>query len=303
MRCIIYFCNDNSVFMIPKSGELNQIKNKAGVTVLEYQQNGNAPCTGLGDKEKFDILYMYGSHGDVQGGRPVQLNGLNEVNANGLIQYWKSKKISVREMVLDCCFSMAWLPQIIDLVEPDGVVIGSIPSLNATMSPFVVKKIENDQTVEIIRESFFEKELQAAGMELKASTYGVYFKDTGTMHRCSDKTTREVVKNTMREQDWVDGNAAYLNLKSKKTLIRKETIYNTHRDFQRSYWAPDAIGHCQVCQSVVSWGKRHHCRLCGKLICNACSTARVKAPGGSMKTRTACTACKKKFDNKKFAWQ
>jgi hypothetical protein len=39
----------------------------------------------------------------------------------------------------------------------------------------------------------------------------------------------------------------------------------------RGLWTPDSHGICEICQRTVGWGTRHHCRVCGKLICGKSS--------------------------------
>ncbi|WP_437308025.1 FYVE zinc finger domain-containing protein [Sorangium sp. So ce388] len=35
----------------------------------------------------------------------------------------------------------------------------------------------------------------------------------------------------------------------------------------RDKWTSDDYGKCEICNRNVGWGSRHHCRVCGKLIC------------------------------------
>jgi hypothetical protein len=35
----------------------------------------------------------------------------------------------------------------------------------------------------------------------------------------------------------------------------------------RGLWTPDSHGKCEICQRTVGWGTRHHCRVCGKIMC------------------------------------
>lgn len=37
----------------------------------------------------------------------------------------------------------------------------------------------------------------------------------------------------------------------------------------RGMWQPDRQN-CSLCTTQTSWGNRHHCRVCGRFVCNAC---------------------------------
>lgn len=59
-------------------------------------------------------------------------------------------------------------------------------------------------------------------------------------------------------------------------------------------WEPDsASAVCRVCSR--KWGifsnRRHHCRKCGKLVCNKCSRARIKLAPKDQKAVRACDEC------------
>lgn len=52
----------------------------------------------------------------------------------------------------------------------------------------------------------------------------------------------------------------------------------------------DANG-CAVCAKKFGiWRRRHHCRSCGRLVCDACSTTRRPVPGTSNLKRV-CDSC------------
>ena len=58
-------------------------------------------------------------------------------------------------------------------------------------------------------------------------------------------------------------------------------------------WQSDAeVSQCTLCASTFKWTRRkHHCRLCGRIVCNACSRARRVPLQGSGKAERACDSC------------
>ena len=52
----------------------------------------------------------------------------------------------------------------------------------------------------------------------------------------------------------------------------------------RRYWMPDkACKECSECSSKFSWFlRRHHCRICGRIFCNACCYKTI--PGGMLRS-------------------
>jgi hypothetical protein len=59
-------------------------------------------------------------------------------------------------------------------------------------------------------------------------------------------------------------------------------------------WQPNAgAPACTLCGLPFTWSRRrHHCRLCGRLVCDACSRARMQPVRGSDKPERACDRCK-----------
>ncbi len=58
-------------------------------------------------------------------------------------------------------------------------------------------------------------------------------------------------------------------------------------------WVPDAQRqNCPLCQVAFStFTRRHHCRLCGEVVCDNCSTARRDLPFHQQKQLRVCNAC------------
>lgn len=64
-------------------------------------------------------------------------------------------------------------------------------------------------------------------------------------------------------------------------------------------WQSDAeVTACTLCASTFKWTRRkHHCRLCGRVVCNACSRARLLPSQGSERAERACDGCAQLLDN------
>eukprot|EP01052_Picozoa_sp_SAG31_P011552 SAG31_NODE_656_length_13120_cov_10.091237_8_plen_514_part_00 len=60
---------------------------------------------------------------------------------------------------------------------------------------------------------------------------------------------------------------------------------------KRPIWTPDAaLQYCELCRLQFTWAnRRHHCRVCGKLVCSTCSPHRANL--GSDKAERVCTTC------------
>ncbi|CAH0481325.1 unnamed protein product [Peronospora belbahrii] len=57
----------------------------------------------------------------------------------------------------------------------------------------------------------------------------------------------------------------------------------------RSHWVPTSLrSNCSNCRrSFHLWGK-HHCRLCGEIVCGACSTKRIRYQSKNVRTCDDC---------------
>eukprot|EP00824_Muranothrix_gubernata_P025261 TRINITY_DN7980_c0_g1_i1.p1 TRINITY_DN7980_c0_g1~~TRINITY_DN7980_c0_g1_i1.p1 ORF type:complete len:349 (+),score=33.51 TRINITY_DN7980_c0_g1_i1:205-1251(+) len=79
------------------------------------------------------------------------------------------------------------------------------------------------------------------------------------------------------------------------TTKRAETIAAVDelvRDVREPKWTPnDASKCCQICQSEFNWYRwKHHCRMCGKLVCHDCSDFKWK-PQKNEEYRRICKEC------------
>ena len=62
-----------------------------------------------------------------------------------------------------------------------------------------------------------------------------------------------------------------------------------------SKWVPDTVQkHCKICeQRFYFLRRRHHCRQCGYLVCDKCSSTRDYVEGFQDKKQRVCTTCNK----------
>jgi hypothetical protein len=58
-------------------------------------------------------------------------------------------------------------------------------------------------------------------------------------------------------------------------------------------WVPDTSSDkCNICEKAFSfWNRRHHCRMCGNLICNACSPFRKVLQNQTSAAVRVCSVC------------
>mmetsp|Transcript_43023 Transcript_43023/g.113857 ORF Transcript_43023/g.113857 Transcript_43023/m.113857 type:complete len:269 (-) Transcript_43023:338-1144(-) len=76
---------------------------------------------------------------------------------------------------------------------------------------------------------------------------------------------------------------------------RKERQGRTYEEQQAAKfgnWQPDSEAHqCHVCQKPFNlFRRKHHCRMCGFIVCDACSTAR-RPVGDSASVERVCDKC------------
>jgi len=65
-------------------------------------------------------------------------------------------------------------------------------------------------------------------------------------------------------------------------------------DEHAAVWVPDSeAGTCMHCKKVqfTLVNRRHHCRKCGVVCCNACSSKRFLLPAQSSKPLRVCMTC------------
>merc|ERR1719270_16801 len=78
----------------------------------------------------------------------------------------------------------------------------------------------------------------------------------------------------------------------RKDLLRKSGKKAV--DDHAAVWVPDSeAGTCMHCKKVqfTLVNRRHHCRKCGVVCCNACSSKRFLLPAQSSKPLRVCMTC------------
>eukprot|EP01051_Picozoa_sp_SAG22_P016810 SAG22_NODE_2459_length_2549_cov_1.513469_1_plen_491_part_01 len=73
-------------------------------------------------------------------------------------------------------------------------------------------------------------------------------------------------------------------------------------DFDKSHWKPDKdVAACEGCQGsfgLIHGRRRHHCRQCGGVFCNACSSHQILLPNGvGQGAQRACDKCFKRYQD------
>lgn len=83
------------------------------------------------------------------------------------------------------------------------------------------------------------------------------------------------------------------------TVQRARTSFTFDSD-PGGRWSPDKR-HCDLCSAAVGWGHRHHCRVCGRFVCDDCGrqrhrvsqpiTKKGRSSSGTFSTERVCVDC------------
>jgi len=87
---------------------------------IRYQANQQARVPRV--EGTWDYLLATGGHGNFQFGKPTQLNGMRAKQARA----WAidvPSKLSFRALVLDTCFSSAFIPDLVHMLELGGSIV------------------------------------------------------------------------------------------------------------------------------------------------------------------------------------
>jgi hypothetical protein len=90
------------------------------------------------------------------------------------------------------------------------------------------------------------------------------------------------------------------NLKAKKA--KSLSTDQSKRDSQLApVWVSDQDARtCELCSAHFTvFHRRHHCRICGKVVCNSCSTHRLKISSNSSGIQRVCDDCFSKVEEEK----
>lgn len=87
------------------------------------------------------------------------------------------------------------------------------------------------------------------------------------------------------------------NNPSASSTIQRALTFTT----ARSNWRDDSRGTCRWCMRAVGWRTRHHCRVCGELVCEQCSPSKYAVTNpqtsdgnrskGGQSTERVCVNC------------
>ncbi len=87
------------------------------------------------------------------------------------------------------------------------------------------------------------------------------------------------------------------NNSSAASTIQRALTFTT----ARSAWRDDSRGTCRWCMRAIGWRSRHHCRVCGELVCEQCSPSKYAVTNpqtsdgnrskGGQSTERVCVNC------------
>ncbi|KAM7016207.1 RUN and FYVE domain-containing protein 2 isoform 5-T5 [Passerculus sandwichensis] len=101
-------------------------------------------------------------------------------------------------------------------------------------------------------------------------------------------------KNKQLKSTCADQEAALQELASKlsESKLKIEDIKEANKALQGQVWLKDKEAtHCKLCEKEFSLSKRkHHCRNCGEIFCNACSDNELPLPSSPKPVRV-CDSC------------
>uniref|UniRef100_K3WEL7 FYVE-type domain-containing protein n=1 Tax=Globisporangium ultimum (strain ATCC 200006 / CBS 805.95 / DAOM BR144) TaxID=431595 RepID=K3WEL7_GLOUD len=107
-------------------------------------------------------------------------------------------------------------------------------------------------------------------------------------HACSSETKQRAQKRLWHSLSTMLSSRTLSSKKRRETIMYSISFYPWKRDPRAYYsnpeaaaeWVPDtASKRCQICLTLFQLTRRrHHCRLCGRLICNECSLQRTYFP-------------------------
>ncbi|KIV81475.1 hypothetical protein PV11_03660 [Exophiala sideris] len=66
----------------------------------------------------------------------------------------------------------------------------------------------------------------------------------------------------------------------RRSTVNRRTSSNSSRRYVVPRWQPDSeVSECPICKRPFTWMfRRHHCRKCGRVVCNDCSPHRITIP-------------------------
>ena len=96
-------------------------------------------------------------------------------------------------------------------------------------------------------------------------------------------------------EGWLDLlNATQEAVVSDRSLDRSDRSKSVYTSgIKRPVWTPDvAKENCNLCRALFSFtSRRHHCRVCGELVCGTCSPHRANLSAAVSTLERVCNAC------------
>ena len=122
---------------------------------------------------------------------------------------------------------------------------------------------------------------------------------TGSSCRQSSNTTDLVPRlqrllQLLKRKSAEQGESKSEGASSLESAFKSYTLRQNLRENRRPEWAPDSsTDRCTRCQNVFTfWQRRHHCRACGQLFDDMCSSDRIRIPNlGYEKPVRVCLDC------------
>ncbi|KAI9337819.1 Dbl homology domain-containing protein [Obelidium mucronatum] len=113
----------------------------------------------------------------------------------------------------------------------------------------------------------------------------------------TEKSFAAYTESAIETRGWVDRlSLAIQDLNLARNSLRIDT---TEVHFKAPVWLPNKFSNeCMICKAVFTLlSRKHHCRMCGSIVCGTCSQHTFTIPGIKSKPNTIARACDSCFSN------
>ncbi|XP_072679417.1 RUN and FYVE domain-containing protein 2 isoform X6 [Canis lupus baileyi] len=156
----------------------------------------------------------------------------------------------------------------------------------------VSMKHEIELAMKLLEKDIHEKQDTLIGLrqqleEVKAINIEMYQKLQGSEDGLKEKS--EIIAQLEEKTNKITAAMRQLEQRSK---LKIEDIKEANKALQGLVWLKDKEAtHCKLCEKEFSLSKRkHHCRNCGEIFCNACSDNELPLPSSPKPVRV-CDSC------------